>query len=189
MAKTSTPAPDQDFAHHCCDLLSAAIGPCHARRMFGGWGLSCDGVSVAVIAWGVLFLKVDPLTRDTFADAGGKPFTYDPENGRKPMQMSYWTVPEEALESPPLMAPWARLALQAALRQANAKPAKKAPTSVQANAPQVARAKPAALDKSRAASSTKKTAASGVSTAQAAIKKVASGAPSGRARRTRGPNA
>lgn len=40
--------------------------------------------------------------------------------------MSYFRPPEEALESPPLMLPWARLALEAALRAANAKARKSA---------------------------------------------------------------
>jgi DNA transformation protein len=38
------------------------------------------------------------------------------------MTMSYWTVPAEALDAPPLMEPWARLALQAALTARAAKP-------------------------------------------------------------------
>ena len=49
------------------------------------------------------------------------------------MQLRYYTPPAEALESPALMAPWARLALQAALaarkpaRQSARRPAKKRP--------------------------------------------------------------
>ncbi|MFD0740474.1 hypothetical protein ACFQZQ_14410 [Lysobacter koreensis] len=31
--------------------------------------------------------------------------------------MSYWSAPEAALDSPQAMLPWARLALQAALRK------------------------------------------------------------------------
>jgi DNA transformation protein len=36
--------------------------------------------------------------------------------------MSYWTVPAEAMESPALMQPWARLAISAALRARAARP-------------------------------------------------------------------
>ncbi len=163
MAKPpASPPPDADFARHCADLMAASIGPCKARRMFGGWGFSCDGVSVAIIAYGVFYLKGDALTRAEFEAAGGQQFTYDPENGRKPMQMSYWTVPEDALESPALMAPWARLALQAALRQANAKPVKKAGIKAGASAA-----------KAPAAKASKKSATSAVAQPKAATKKVA----------------
>ena len=39
-------AADSGFARYCCELL-AAIGPCHAYRMFGGLGLrTADGLVV-----------------------------------------------------------------------------------------------------------------------------------------------
>jgi DNA transformation protein len=38
--------------------------------------------------------------------------------------MSYWSVPEAALDSAEAMQPWARLALEAAARAATAKPAR-----------------------------------------------------------------
>lgn len=102
-----------EFASYCCELLGA-VGPCRARRMFGGHGIYTDGVMFGLIAGGQLYLKVDAVTIGQWRAAGGAPFTYD---GRgKPIQMSYWTPPDAAMESPGLMAPWARLALTAALR-------------------------------------------------------------------------
>jgi DNA transformation protein len=89
--------------------------------MFGGWGLYAGEVFVALIAFERLYLKVDDSTRETFARAGCEPFVYTGQG--KPVTMSYWTVPDDAIESPELMAPWARLALQAALA-ARAKKAK-----------------------------------------------------------------
>jgi DNA transformation protein len=63
---------------------------------------------------GTLYLKTDAQTRQAFADARGQPFVYDGKG--QPVTMSYWTPPEEAMDSPEAMRPWARLALEATLR-------------------------------------------------------------------------
>lgn len=82
--------------------------------MFGGFGIRCAEFPIALIVDQRLFLKVDDLTKPTFRDAGCEPFVYG-EKG-KPMEMSYWSAPEAAMDSPGLMQPWAMLALQAAMR-------------------------------------------------------------------------
>jgi DNA transformation protein len=62
-----------------------------------------------------VYLKTDATTRDEFAAAGCAPFVY---LGQKlPIEMSYWSVPEEALDSAEAMAPWVARALQAADRK------------------------------------------------------------------------
>ena len=101
-----------EFVSHCQELL-APLGTARARRMFGGWGLYVDDLFVAIIASERLYLKTDASTRPRFQAAGCAPFVYAGQG--RAVTMSYWTAPDEALESPPLMAPWARLALQAAL--------------------------------------------------------------------------
>lgn len=106
------------FVEHCLELL-APLGPARARRMFGGWGLYADDLFVALIAAERLYLKADAGTRERFAAAGCEPFTYSGDG--KSVTLGYWTVPPEALESPALMQPWARLALQAALAARAAK--------------------------------------------------------------------
>ena len=107
------------FTELCVEVLSP-LGSVRVRRMFGGQGFYVDGLFMALISEGQLFLKADDLTRERFVAAGCPPFTYPTKNGER-MVMSYYRPPEEALESPPLMLPWARLALEAALRAANAK--------------------------------------------------------------------
>ena len=107
------PSPDREFAEHCCELLAAA-GPCTARRMFGGWGIATGGLNIAIIAWDRLYLKANEETRARFLEAGCQPFSYQ-ARGRT-MQLDYYTAPEEAMDSPQPMAPWARLALEAALK-------------------------------------------------------------------------
>jgi DNA transformation protein and related proteins len=100
---------------HCLELL-APLGAVRAKRMFGGHGLYID----ELIAFERLYLKVDAPTKAAFEAAGCEPFVYDGKD--KPMTMSYWTVPAEAMESPHLMEPWARQAIAAALRARAAKP-------------------------------------------------------------------
>ena len=104
---------------HCMELLESA-GPVRGRRMFGGWGFYVDGLFVALLAADRLYLKVNAQTQPRFQAAGGEPFVYDGKG--KPITMSYWTVPAEAMESPHLMEPWARQAIAAALRARAAKP-------------------------------------------------------------------
>ncbi|MBN8493024.1 MAG: TfoX/Sxy family protein [Burkholderiales bacterium] len=106
---------------HCLELLSP-LGLASARGMFGGHGLRIDGVFMALIAFDRLYLKVDAKTRPQFEAAGCEPFVY--EGKGRPVTMSYWTVPPEAMESPALMRPWAQLALEAAWRAAQQSPPK-----------------------------------------------------------------
>jgi DNA transformation protein and related proteins len=116
-------AATDPFVAHILELL-APLGNVRARKMFGGWGISCDGISIGLVAWERLYLKVDATTKPNFREAGCEPFIYDGKN--RPIEMSYWTVPPDAMDAPHLMAPWARLAMQAALTAANAKAAKPA---------------------------------------------------------------
>ncbi len=106
------------FVEHCLELL-APLGPVRARRMFGGHGLYAQDVFVALLIGERLYLKVDADSEARFAAAGCEPFVY--QGKQAPVRVSYWTVPDEAMESPSLMEPWARLALQAAVKAAATK--------------------------------------------------------------------
>lgn len=114
---TKSPSISREFADYCCELLASA-GPCVARRMFGGWGISTDGLTLAIIAdlggGERLYLKASDETRGQFEAAGGARFIYQAKG--RPMSMNYYSAPEEAMESPALMQPWARLALECALK-------------------------------------------------------------------------
>lgn len=100
------------FVLHACEMLSC-VGPCVAKRMFGGWGISADGMNIALIAWDTLFLKTHPDTEPQWLAAGGHPFVFEARG--KTARLHYFTPPDEALESPALMRPWAQLALAAAV--------------------------------------------------------------------------
>ncbi len=114
------PAPPDEFTTHCLELL-APLGAARAKRMFGGHGVYVDDVFLALILGERLYLKADTLTRSHFEAAGCEPFTYDAKGQRK--SLGYFSAPDDAMESPGVMQPWARLALEAALRARAAKPA------------------------------------------------------------------
>lgn len=140
--------PRDAFVDHCVELL-APLGAVRVRRMFGGHGFYVDEVFCAIVAWERLYLKVNDDTRPRFEAAGCEPFVYDAKNGS--VALGYYSAPADAVESPALMLPWARLALQAALAARAAKPLKapKAP-----KAPVKRRAAPAATRASAAAKKT-----------------------------------
>jgi len=117
---------DPDFIAHCLELLSPAGAP-RAKRMFGGHGVYIDELFVALVIADVLYLKTDDATRPAFESAGGHPFTYLGKDGEVNV-FGYWTVPEEAMESPREMMPWARRAIAAAVAARGRKTAgKRAP--------------------------------------------------------------
>lgn len=119
------PKADAAFADYCCELL-APVGPCVAKRMFGGWGISLDGVTFAIVAdlggGSTLWLKGDETTAPALEAAGSRRFTYAARGVER--SMGYYSAPEDALESPQLMAPWARQALACALKARGASGAK-----------------------------------------------------------------
>jgi DNA transformation protein len=115
---------DSGFVSHCLELLSP-LGRTSSRRMFGGHALYIDGLCMALIIQDMLYLKVDDAHRALFERAGCKPFTYAGKNDEVHV-MSYYTAPEEAMESPAEMLPWARRGLAAAVAaRAKAPPARK----------------------------------------------------------------
>jgi DNA transformation protein and related proteins len=116
----------RDFSSYCCDLLASA-GPCVAKRMFGGFGISTEGLNIALLVdlgdGDKLWLKADDASRSRYEAAGCARFTYDTKNG--PRSVDYYSAPEEAMDSPDAMRPWAALALECALRARSAKPVPK----------------------------------------------------------------
>jgi DNA transformation protein len=117
-------ANDPGFIAHCLELL-APLGAPRARRMFGGHGLYVDDLFIAIVDDDRLYLKADDQARPAFERAGCEPFTYPGADGQR-MVMAYWTAPEDAVDSPASMQPWARLAMASALRAQAAKAAAKA---------------------------------------------------------------
>ncbi len=99
--------------------------------MFGGWGISTDGLTIAIIAdlgaGEKLWLKASDENRPQWEAAGCQRFTYASTKDGEAVSrgMNYYSAPEEAMDAAHAMAPWARLALEAAVAAKASKPAKK----------------------------------------------------------------
>jgi len=102
------------FLAHLHDLFDDA-GVVTTRAMFGGHGVYLDGLIVGIVIDEALYLKTDATTRSRFEAAGSAPFVYTGQ--QKPIETSYWSAPDEALESARAMRPWVELAQAAALRK------------------------------------------------------------------------
>lgn len=101
----------------------ADLGTITVRRMFGGHGLYCDGLFIAIITGEQLWFKADAQTQGAFEGRGLQRFAYSARG--KTVQLMYYEAPAEVFDEPQAMARWGRLALEAAVRAR--KPAHAAP--------------------------------------------------------------
>ena len=107
--------PTQDeFADHVASLLGD-LGAITDRIMFGGYGIYADDRIIAIADGGALYLKADDENRQVFEDAGMPPFQPFPD---RDTTMSYYRVPDEALDDPKRLLGLARVSLAAAQRSA-----------------------------------------------------------------------
>ena len=84
--------------------------------MFAGAGVYRDGVFFALATSdGGIYLKCDSEIEPRFRAAGSSPFTYGRD--KRKITMSYWSLPNEALDDPDAVKEWAELSYQAALRK------------------------------------------------------------------------
>ena len=107
-----------EFVAHVLELMRP-LGAVRAKRMFGGHGIFLDDLMFALVVDDDLFLKADDETRAKFERAGLGRFVYEKKG--KPVSLSYYSAPGEALEDSQVLSAWAREAHAAALRAAGAK--------------------------------------------------------------------
>ena len=87
-----------------------SLGDVTSRKMFGGYGVFCDGVMFALVdSTGLAHLRTDESSAAAFEAAGPA----------KHSRMPYWSIPEAVLTNDEKLATWANKALT------NAKAAKK----------------------------------------------------------------
>lgn len=98
----------------------SSLGPVGIKRMFSGKGIYHQGVIIALYLFDELMLKADAQTAPAFSAAGARQWVYQRE-GKNPVAMPYWSVPEDAYDDPDEMAKWVRLAFEAGLRAGTAK--------------------------------------------------------------------
>ena len=121
-------APPSEFCRYVMELLEASdLDPAgnglELRSMFGGYGIFFDGLMFALIARDTLFIKVDDENRSAFEAEGMGPFTYARKD--RDGALSYYETPDEALEAPDGLEPWAAQGIAAARRAAAKKKKKK----------------------------------------------------------------
>src|SRR5689334_21566674 len=83
--------------------------------MFSGAGVFADGLMIALVVDGVIYLKADDSLIPLFEREGQTPFSYKTRDGKHTLK-SYWRMPERLYDEPDELAEWARLALAAARR-------------------------------------------------------------------------
>ncbi len=107
-------ASQDEFADHVADLLSD-LGTITYRLMFGGYGIYLDGRIIAIADDGVLYLKADDENREAFESRGMEPFRPFPD---RDTTMSYYRVPDGALDDRDRLQELARTSMDAARRSA-----------------------------------------------------------------------
>ena len=107
-------AKRSEYVNYLLDEL-AQLGRLRAKAMFGGFGLYCDEVFFALVADEVLYVKVDDQNRPRFNAEHLSPFCYAMKDGRM-QTMSYYPLPDSALDSQVELLDWAKEGLAAALR-------------------------------------------------------------------------
>lgn len=102
-----------EFTDTLTDLFDQ-LGSITVRRMFGGYGVYCDGWMFAIVVDDVLYLKADAESAPEFVAAGCEPFVY--ARLGKPVQLSFYQAPNAILDDRDRAAAWGRRALSTARR-------------------------------------------------------------------------
>jgi DNA transformation protein len=89
--------------------------PVAIRRMFSGAGVFCDGLMIALVVDGVIYLKADESSIPDFEREGEPPFQYRSRDGLRILH-SYWRIPERLYDDPDELAVWAGKAAECARR-------------------------------------------------------------------------
>lgn len=113
-----------DSFHEFVRESFAGLGPVQIKRMFGGAGAYADGLMFALLADETIYIKTDDALKAALAEEGSGPFVWTPNKGPRAgesVEMSYWRLPEAALDDPELASEWGKKALAAAKSKATAK--------------------------------------------------------------------
>lgn len=107
-------AVSSSFRTFIVDQLSRVAPRIRARSMFGGVGIYTGEVFFALIADDTLYLKVDDSNRADFEARHMGPFRPYGEAGEV---MQYYQVPDDLLDDPEALRPWAEKAIAVARRK------------------------------------------------------------------------
>jgi DNA transformation protein len=104
-------AVNRSFQILVVDQLSSVLPSVRARPMFGGVGIYSGELFFALIAEDAVYFKVDASNRADFEARGMEPFRPFGDDGGA---MHYFQLPEDVLEDPEALRPWAEKALAVA---------------------------------------------------------------------------
>lgn len=90
-----------DYADFIVDKL-AGLGNVSYQRLFGGYSVSYEGLTFAMIADDTLYFKVDDSNREKYDEAGA---------GHFPHPISYREVPSEVFEDTAKLYEWAEISI------------------------------------------------------------------------------
>jgi len=102
-----------EFMEFVTEQMSA-LGGVTARAMFGGYGLYCDGLFIAIVTGDKLYFKADALTQPDFEARGLRRFGYEARG--KAVHLRYYEAPAEVFDDGQAMREWGLKALGAAVR-------------------------------------------------------------------------
>lgn len=105
------PDPFHEFVAELFDQL----GPIRSRRMFGGAGVYAHDAMFALLADDVIYLKTDDSLRAELEEEGAEPFRFEKKDGSI-TQMSYFRLPDAAMDNQDEACDWGRKALDVALK-------------------------------------------------------------------------
>jgi len=93
-----------------------------ARPMFGGVGIYSGELFFALIADDTVYFKTDESTRPEFEARGMGPFRPFGDDGGT---LQYYQLPEDLLEDPDALRPWAEKAVAIARQQKRRRPSRR----------------------------------------------------------------
>jgi DNA transformation protein len=99
------------FRDFVIEQLSRAVSRVRSRPMFGGFGIYAGDRFFALIANDTLYFKVDDSNRPDFEARGMKAFQ---PYGEGSQAMKYYQVPEDLLDEPEALRPWAEKSIAVA---------------------------------------------------------------------------
>lgn len=107
--------------HEYVEDLFAKFGRIRIRKMFGGAGVYAGEDMFALLDKDRIYIKADDDLKADLEAEGGEPFAWTNPKTGKTIQMSYVSLPVNALEDHDEASAWAEKALDVAIQARRAK--------------------------------------------------------------------
>ena len=107
--------------HTYVEDLFANLGRIRIRKMFGGAGVYSGDDMFALIDKDRVYVKSDDLLKADLESEGGEAFEWTNPNTGKTIQMSYVSLPLNALDARDEASAWGRKAIDVAIQARRAK--------------------------------------------------------------------